>query len=71
MLENALILLLLLPFMALSFWYFLALINKRAGIKLKPILEKIYEDSIAAAIYRGAMVIAVALMVTTAFSRWI
>lgn len=69
--ENTLVLFLLLPCMAIAFWWFLSLINSRAGIRLKPILEKIYENPLAAAVYRGAMVIAVALMVIAGFSRWI
>ena len=70
-LENLGIMFFLLFCMGLSFWWFLALINKRSGIKLKPVLEKIYENPLAAAVYRGAMLIAVSMLVIAAYTRWV
>lgn len=69
--DNLLLMFLLIPLMFIVFWGFLSLINKRAGFRLKPVLERIYENPIASAIYRSAVVIAVAQLVIAAFGRWV
>jgi len=69
--DNLVLMLLLAPLMFAVFWFFLSLINKRAGFPLKPVLGRIYENPIASAIYRSAVVIAVAQLVIAAFGRWV
>jgi len=69
--SNLVVMFLLAPLMFVVFWVFLSLINKQAGFPLKPILGKIYENPVASAIYRSAVVIAVAMLVIAAFGRWV
>ena len=71
MLDNLLVMIALVPVMALAFWWFLRMINWSTGVKIREVMEKIYSEPLAAAIYRGALVISVALLVINAFGRFV
>jgi len=70
-LENLYVMVALVPIMALAFWWFLRMLNWSTGTKIREVMEKIYSDPLAAAIYRGALVISVALLVINAFGRFV
>jgi len=69
--ENLVILFLLLPLYGIAFWFFIRMLNKSTGVKIREVLELINTNPLAAAVYRGSIIIAVSQLVIAAFDRWV